>query len=129
MIRFITVFSLFLTFSSSAACWIVEDVRGSSYADRNQYQREDDGFKGKFTILVTGQAATVLYDGADAGGMSYRPLTENVVVGLSSEPGKHAMETWVIQQDGTVLLTKTISGFPGFDSAKAMVGHVSGHCE
>jgi len=91
MIRFITVFSLFLTFSSSAACWIVEDVRGSSYADRNQYQREDDGFKGKFTILVTGQAATVLYDGADAGGMSYRPLTENVVVGLSSEPGKHAI--------------------------------------
>lgn len=129
MYRLIPLVTLLAAFSSFSACWTVEGVHGSTYADRDQYHRADDGFKGKFTILTNGASATVLYDGMDAGGMSYRTLAENVVVGLSSEPGKHGLETWVIQVDGTVLLTKTLSGFPGFDSAKAMIGHVSGHCE
>jgi 1,6-anhydro-N-acetylmuramate kinase len=48
--------------------------------------------------VIDGERAAVLYDGLDAGGMVYRPFSDNVVLGLTTEPGKHAMETWVIQE-------------------------------
>ncbi|MDU4094014.1 MAG: hypothetical protein E7H57_12180 [Pantoea sp.] len=128
MTKFIASLLLACSFTSTAGCWTVEGMHGSTYAERDKYAREDDGFSGKFTILVNGKTAAVLYDGVDAGGMIYQPLSDHVVIGLSTVPDKHAMETWVIQNDGKVLMTKTISGFNGFDSAKAMVGKVTGSC-
>ncbi|WP_193323350.1 hypothetical protein [Erwinia endophytica] len=78
--------------------------------------------------MINPDYAVVIYDGLNGGGMVYKALSSNVVLGLTTEPGKHAMETWVIQDDGTVLMTKTTSGFGGFDSAKALVGKVTGRC-
>lgn len=114
--------------ASTAACWTVTGVKGSSYSEREAYKRIDDGFSGKFTLVIDGENAAVLYDGMDAGGMIYRAMGPNVIVGLTTEPGKHAMETWVIQRDGTVLMSKTISGFDYMDSTKSMVGKVVGSC-
>lgn len=112
-----------------SSCWSVGGVKGSSYSEREGYSRIDDGYSGKFTIVIDGENASVLYDGMDSGGMIYKPLSENVVIGITTEPGKHAMETWVVQHDGTVLMTKTISGFEGMDSSNAMVGKVVGRCK
>jgi hypothetical protein len=44
-------------------------------------------------LVIDGDNATVLYDGMDAGGMIYRAMAPNIIVGLTTEPGKHAMET------------------------------------
>lgn len=115
--------------SSIASCWMVEQVKGSSYSERNSYKQTDDGYSGKFTIVINGNNAAVVYDGLDAGGMIYRPLSANSVIGMTTEQGKHAIETWVIQNDGTVLMAKTMSGFGGVDSTKAMVGKVTGICQ
>lgn len=117
-----------LPYSGIAACWSVTDVSGSSYSAREGYKRIDDGYSGKFTLVIDGDNAAVLYNGMDAGGMVYRALGHNIVLGLTTEPGKHAMETWVIQPDGTVLMSKTISGFGYMDSTKSMVGKVAGTC-
>ncbi|WPU24882.1 hypothetical protein RI049_09145 [Cedecea neteri] len=114
--------------SANASCWSVSGVKGSSYSEREGYSRIDDGYSGKFTIVIDGDNASVVYNGLDAGGMVYKPMGPNVVVGLTTEPLKHVMETWVIQQNGVVLMTKTLSGFGGVDSSKAMVGRVVGRC-
>lgn len=128
VMKWLAAVAMLFSVSVHAACWTVEGVKGSSYSEREGYSRIDDGFNGKFTIVIDGERAAVLYDGLDAGGMIYRPFSDNVVLGLTTEPGKHAMETWVIQKDGTVLMTKTISGFGGLDSSKAMIGKVTGNC-
>ncbi|MFP2273247.1 hypothetical protein ACLEXX_02090 [Enterobacter ludwigii] len=127
--KFLTAAVLLLPLASNASCWTVKDLKGSSYSEREGYSRIDDKFSGTFTIVIDGDNATVLYDGLNGGGMIYRAMSKNVVVGLTTEPGKHAMETWVVQPDGVVLMSKTLSGFGGMDSTKAMVGKVAGVCK
>ena len=128
MHKLLAVTLIVLSAPSLATCWIVEGVSGSNYAKSESYKRLEDGYSGKFSIMIDGKRASVLYDGIDAGGMFYQALSKNTVIGVSGEPNKHAMETWLIQDDGRVLMTKTLSGFGGFDSAKAMVGKVTGSC-
>ncbi|EPC4018127.1 hypothetical protein ACRZOS_002503 [Enterobacter kobei] len=127
--RLLVAAALALPMVANASCWTVKDLKGSSYSEREAYSRIDDAFSGTFTIVIDGDNATVLYDGLDGGGMVYRAMSKNVVVGITTEPGKHAMETWVIQPDGVVLMSKTLSGFGGMDSTKAMVGRVAGQCK
>lgn len=121
--------ALVASFSSAASCWTVVGVKGSSYSEGEGYKRIDDSYSGKFTIVIDGDNASVLYDGLDAGGMVYRPMADNVVVGITTESKGYVMETWVIQPDGNVLMNKTISGTAGMDSTKAMVGAVVGRCQ
>ena len=101
--RLLIAAALALPMVANASCWTVKDLKGSSYSEREGYSRIDDAFSGTFTIVIDGDNATVLYDGLDGGGMVYRAMSKNVVVGLTTEPGKHAMETWVVQPDGVVL--------------------------
>jgi hypothetical protein len=127
--KWMLMVALLMPVSSMASCWNVDGLKGSNYSAGDGYSRIDDGYSGKFTIMVKPNYAVVLYDGADAGGMVYRAISDRVIVGMTSEPMKNVMETWVIQNDNTVLFTKTISGYGSSDSVKAMVGRISGICE
>lgn len=120
--------SLMSSFYANAECWIVEDLHGAIYSPRNDYKLEEDRYGGKYMIAINGDNASVTYSGIDAGGISYRAISPNTIIGLSTEPNRNLIQTWVIQNDGTVLMTKTADGFGQFDSAQAMIGKVSGKC-
>ncbi|MFL4429633.1 hypothetical protein REF28_01325 [Serratia marcescens] len=120
----LAVFPLF----ANADCWIVEGLHGSIYSPRNNYKLAEDSYSGKYMLAINGDSASVTYSGVDAGGIIYRALSPNTIIGLSSDPDRNLIQTWVIQSDGTVLMTKTADGFGAFDSAQAMIGKVSGKC-
>ncbi|MEI7219130.1 hypothetical protein WCT79_19220 [Pectobacterium carotovorum] len=115
--------------SASADCWVVEEMKGTSFSERNAYKAESDGFGGTFMLSINGDMASVKYSGSDAGGVVYHALSPTSIIGLSSEGDtKRVVDSWVIQPDGKVLMSKTITGFGEFDSVKAFVGKVKSKC-
>ena len=129
MKRLIVGALMLASFGASAECWIVGGMKGVSYSASNKYSPQEDGFSGVFTIKTDGASADVQYSGADAGGVIYKAMSNNNIIGLSAAGNnQRVVDSWVIQEDGTVLLSKTISGFGNIDSAKAFVGKVKGKC-
>ncbi len=66
MKQFLTAMFLFISFGATAECWVVGDMRGISYSERNNFQPEEDGFSGTFIIKTSGEDASVTYSGTDA---------------------------------------------------------------
>ena len=55
---------LVFSFSVSAECWVVGDMHGISYSERNNFQPEEDGFSGTFIIKTNGEDASITYSGS-----------------------------------------------------------------
>lgn len=120
---------LVFSFSVSAECWVVGDMHGISYSERNNFQPEEDGFSGKFIIKTNGEDASITYSGTDAGGMAYKALSKNSIIGIGANgETQRVIDSWVIHPNGTVLMSKTISGYGNMDSTKAFVGKVKRKC-
>lgn len=64
--QFLAAMFLFISFGATAECWVVGDMRGISYSERNNFQPEEDGFSGTFIIKTSGEDASVTYSGTDA---------------------------------------------------------------
>lgn len=117
------------SFSVSAECWVVGDMRGISYSERNNFHPEEDGFSGTFIIKTSGEDASITYSGTDAGGMAYKALSKNSILGIGANgETQRVIDSWVIHPNGTVLMSKTISGYGDMDSTKAFVGKVKRKC-
>ncbi len=117
------------SFSVSAECWVVGDMHGISYSGRNNFQPEEDGFSGTFIIKTNGEDASITYSGTDAGGMDYKALSKNSIIGIGANgETQRVIDSWVIHPNGTVLMSKTISGYGNMDSTKAFVGKVKRKC-
>lgn len=117
------------SFSVSAECWVVGDMHGISYSERNNFQPEKDGFSGTFIIKTNGEDASITYSGTDAGGMAYKALSKNSIIGIGANgETQRVIDSWVIHPNGTVLMSKTISGYGNMDSTKAFVGKVKRKC-
>lgn len=56
------------SFSVSAECWLVKDMKGQTSISDNYRNFVKDGFSGTFMISVDGDKASVRYSGSDAGG-------------------------------------------------------------
>lgn len=120
---------LVFSFSVSAECWVVGDMRGISYSERNNFHPEEDGFSGIFIIKTSGEDASITYSGTDAGGMAYKALSKNSIIGIGANgETQRVIDSWVIHPNGTVLMSKTISGYGNMDSTKAFVGKVKRKC-
>ena len=120
---------LVFSFSVSAECWVVGDMRGISYSERNNFHPEEDGFSGTFIIKTNGEDASITYSGTDAGGMAYKALSKNSIIGIGANgETQRVIDSWVIHPNGTVLMSKTISGYGNMDSTKAFVGKVKRKC-
>ncbi|EFN5721593.1 hypothetical protein FQH39_18115 [Escherichia coli] len=52
MKRFLAGMFLFISFGATAECWVVGDMRGISYSERNNFQPEEDGFSGNDSNLL-----------------------------------------------------------------------------
>lgn len=129
MKRLIVGALMLASFGASAECWIVEGMHGVNYSSRNNYAPEDDGFSGTFTIETTGDNASLQYSGADAGGVVYKAMSSNSIIGFSANgDNQRVVDSWVIQPDGAVLMSKTITGYGDMDSTKAFVGKVKSKC-
>lgn len=126
--KFIFIGFLFSSFSTSAECWVVKDMKGVSSSSHSDYNFESDGFSGTFRIFADGDKASVTYSGSDAGGLSYGQILPNTIIGVSDNENGQVVETWNIGKNGIVKMTKVISGFGKFDSVKAMVGRVISKC-
>lgn len=117
------------SFSVSAECWVVGDMHGISYSERNNFQPEEDGFSGTFIIKTNGEDASITYSGTDAGGMAYKALSKNSIIGIGANGETQlVIDSWVIHPNGTVLMSKTISGYGNMDSTKAFVGKIKRKC-
>ncbi len=117
------------SFSVSAECWVVGDMHGISYSERNNFHPEKDGFSGTFIIKTNGEDASITYSGTDAGGMAYKALSKNSIIGIGANgETQRVIDSWVIHPNGTVLMSKTISGYGNMDSTKAFVGKVKRKC-
>lgn len=120
---------LVFSFSVSAECWVVGDMHGISYSERNNFHPEEDGFSGTFIIKTNGEDASITYSGTDAGGMAYKALSKNSIIGIGANgETQRVIDSWVIHPTGTVLMSKTISGYGNMDSTKAFVGKVKRKC-
>nr|DAI72763.1 MAG TPA: hypothetical protein [Caudoviricetes sp.] len=114
---------------ATADCWIVNDMKGVSYSARNDYKLETDSFSGTFKIKIDADNSSVTYSGEDAGGVSYKPFSSTHLIGFGTDGNGGTMsESWSIQPNGVVIMSKIISGYGQFDSTKAMTGKVSGKC-
>ncbi|EFC1284263.1 hypothetical protein CUV89_004737, partial [Escherichia coli] len=103
---------LFISFGATAECWVVGDMRGISYSERNNFHPEEDGFSGTFIIKTNGEDASITYSGTDAGGMAYKALSKNSIIGIGANgETQRVIDSWVIHPTGTVLMSKTISGY------------------
>ncbi|CAI1109167.1 TPA: hypothetical protein ACSTLY_002273 [Serratia fonticola] len=128
MKRIIVAMLALAVLPASAECWVVSNLKGSTFMKDDGYKRIDDGFSGSFMITIDEKNSSVVTNGADAGGMKYIPTSKNTIVGLSQSDSGEAVETWSINNDRKVLMTKVITGWGGFDSSKAFVGDVVGKC-
>ncbi|EDJ8984934.1 TPA: hypothetical protein O7142_000928 [Salmonella enterica] len=129
MERFLAGVFLFISFGATAECWVVGDMHGISYSERNNFQPEEDGFSGSFIIKTNGEDASITYSGANAGGMAYKTLSENSIIGIGANgETQRVVDSWVIHPNGAVLMSKTISGYGKMDSTKAFVGKVKRKC-
>ena len=63
MRQFLAAMFLFISFGATAECWVVGDMRGISYSERNNFQPEEDGFSGTFIIKTSGEDASITYSG------------------------------------------------------------------
>ncbi|CAI2140469.1 Uncharacterised protein [Serratia fonticola] len=113
---------------ASAECWVVSNLKGSTFMKDDAYKRTDDGFSGSFMITIDEKSSSVVTNGTDAGGIKYIPISQNTLIGLSQSDSGEAVETWSINNDGKVMMTKVLTGWGGFDSSKAFVGDVTGKC-
>nr|WP_240760427.1 hypothetical protein [Escherichia coli] len=84
MKRLIAGMFLFISFGATAECWVVGDMRGISYSERNNFHPEEDGFSGTFIIKTSGEDASITYSGTDAGGMAYKALSKNSIIGIGA---------------------------------------------
>ncbi|HFI9734475.1 TPA: hypothetical protein ACGSVI_000082 [Escherichia coli] len=111
---------LFISFGATAECWVVGDMRGISYSERNNFHPEEDGFSGTFIIKTSGEDASITYSGTDAGGMAYKALSKNSIIGIGANgETQRVIDSWVIHPTGTVLMSKTISGYRRVKSPNA----------
>lgn len=125
----IAAFAVFASMSASAECWVVGDMKGTTYSKVDAYRAEKDGFSGAFHITISGKNADVRYSGMDAGGVDYTPLSENTIIGVTGQgESARAIETWAIMPDGNVTMTKTITGAGQLNGARVFVGKVKGKC-
>lgn len=83
---------------------------------------------GSFMITIDEKNSSVVTNGTDAGGIKYIPISQNTLIGLSQSDSGEAVETWSINNDGKVMMTKVLTGWGRFDSSKAFVGDVTGKC-
>lgn len=128
MKSFIAIALTFLSMSASADCWQVEKMHGTRFSQDDNYASSEDGYSGKFMLTINGDFASVTYSGADAGSGITRALSPNSIITIGMDQGKTMLQTWTIQGDGTVMMTKTVSGYGSFDGAQAMIGKVTGKC-
>lgn len=106
MKQFLAAMFLFISFGATAECWVVGDMRGISYSERNNFHPEEDGFSGTFIIKTSGEDASITYSGTDAGGMAYKALSKNSIIGIGANgETQRVIDSWVIHPTGTVLMS------------------------
>lgn len=118
---------LLLPLYSNADCWVAKNMKGTSYSQSEDYKRIDDGFSGTFMITIAEKNSSVVTNGIDADGISYLQISPNTLMGFSQSKTGAVVETWAIN-DSKVLMTKVMTGWGEFNSAKSFVGDVVGKC-
>jgi len=115
------------SFGASAECWVVGDIAGTAYFKGDGYKETPDAYSGKIMINIDGESASIASSGLVTGGMEYFSPSPRIVLGFSLDKSKPVFEVWSINED-KVTLAKSVSGWGGLDSTKAMVGNVLGKC-
>lgn len=128
MNKLVVLFIILFPLTINAKCWIVGDMKGTTYSKTDNYTASKDEYSGKFMIAINDQSASITYSGFDTSSVIYRSLAPNTVVVLSIGDKKFVIESWSIQQNGIVLMNKLIPGYGNLDSTKSMIEKILSKC-
>lgn len=119
---------LLASVSAHAGCWVVENVKGSSASQFNQYDIRKDGFADKVFVVNIDKNSPSVSDSL----MTYTVMSPTAMVGTYATELGLTIQTWQISTDQTkafVTLNRTNTNSVMQDAVASFVGDVKAKCD
>ncbi|MFW5393888.1 hypothetical protein V1951_21705 [Yersinia sp. 2544 StPb PI] len=131
MIKYLVAIIALSSFSVSAECWVVANLKGYSAYNTDKYVFDKNAISnGVFHVDIREEKADLrlVGDSFSGAGLHYIPASPASMVGFFSEGDKSTIETWAITKDKKVMYSKVMINPETLNSTSSFVGDVVGKC-